>query len=328
MIELGRDGARDDASLAEDVVRNVAEACRDVGFFQVVDHGIEADRVQRLRRDMRRFFDRPPAEKHEVLRSDANPWGYYDRELTKNTPDWKEVFDFGRLPYPDRPEDDPSNRGVDGQNRWPSGLPGFREAMLEYLGACEALSFRLLEAMAAGLGVAPSRLTQHFLPTHSSFLRLNHYPHCDDAAPPNAPDLPQVGRLGVNQHADAGALTLVAQTDERGLQVRTDDGWVDVEPVDGALVVNIGDMMQVWSNDRYRSPVHRVVVSDATERFSAPFFFNPSYDAECAPLAELVAVDGAARYRPILWGEFRSLRAAGDYADLGEEVQISHYRTR
>jgi len=324
-IDLGLSG-RGDAPLAASVILDVAEACREVGFFQVTGHGIDPRRIRELRDQMRRFFSLPAERKREVRRSEQHAWGYYDSELTKNTPDWKEVFDFGRLPHPDRPEHDPSNVGVDGPNRWPRDLPGFREAMLDYLRACERVAFRLLEAMAIGLAVPSPRLTDHFRPTHSSFLRLNHYPRCDDAAPPDAPDLPSSGRLGVNQHSDAGALTLVAQTDSRGLQVRTEGGWIDVERIPDALVVNIGDMMQVWSNDRYRSPVHRVVVNETTERFSAPFFFNPSYAASCEPLPELVAVDGEPHYRAISWGEFRRLRAAGDYADVGEEVQIAHYR--
>lgn len=324
-IDLGRAVGDVDGPLAPAVVARIADACRDVGFFQIRGHGIACASTENLGAGMRRFFRRPLAEKRKVLRSESNAWGYYDSELTKNTPDWKEVFDFGRLPHPDRPDDDPSNAGVDGRNRWPD-LPGFREEMLQYLGACERLSFCLLRAMAEGLAVDPQRLVQQFWPTHSSFVRLNHYPHCDDPAPPDAGDMPEAGSLGVNQHADAGALTLVAQTDEGGLQVRTADGWIDVEPIAGALVVNIGDMMQVWSNDRYRSPIHRVLVRRETERYSAPFFFNPSYEAVCAPLPELVALDGAALYRPVPWGEFRSLRAAGDYADVGEEVQIEHYR--
>ncbi len=325
-IDLGRGGARGDALLAEPVVRAIADACRNLGFFQVTGHGIESARIELLRSQMKRFFERSVEAKRAVLRGEENAWGYYDSELTKNTPDWKEVFDFGRVPHPDLADDDPLNCGVDGQNRWPRDLPGFRDTMLDYLGACETLSFRLLEATALGLGVAPRRLADQFRPTHSSFVRLNHYPLCDDPAPPDAPDLPSIGRLGVNQHNDAGALTLIAQTDTRGLQVRTSNGWIGVEPIPGALVVNIGDMMQVWSNDRYRSPLHRVVVSRRTERFSAPFFFNPSYEAACTPLPELVAADGAPHYRTIRWGEFRRQRAAGDYADVGEEVQISRYR--
>ena len=86
------------------------------------------------------------------------------------------------------------------------------------------------------------------------------------------------------------------------------------------MFVNLGDMLQVWSNDHYRSPLHRVIASSDRDRYSAPFFFNPSAGAICRPLSE------PPHYRPIPWSEFRSLRSAGDYADLGEEVQISHYR--
>ena len=325
-IGLGIDDAGDARPLAADVVEAIGAACREVGFFQILGHGIPGHLVDGLRAEMRRFFALPRERKYEVLRSEEHAWGYYDQELTKNTPDWKEVFDFGRLPFPDRPDDDPSNVGVDGVNRWPSELPGFRRTMVSYLEACEGVAFRLLEAMANGLGEPAERLIPAFRPSHSSFVRLNHYPPCGDPAPPDAADQPASGRLGVNRHSDAGALTLVAQTDVSGLQVRTGAGWIDVEPVAGALVVNIGDMMQVWSNDRYRSPVHRVVVNERTERFSAPFFFNPSYEAVCAPLPDLVSSDGGPRYRPIPWAEFRRLRAAGDYADVGEEVQISRYR--
>lgn len=325
-IDLGRSRRDGATSPSPEVVEQIADACRRIGFFQIIGHGIADAQFVRLREEMCRFFLRPRNAKRTVLRGEVNPWGYYDAELTKNTPDWKEIFDFGRLPRPDLLDDDPRNRGVDGQNRWPADLPGFREAMLDHLRACEAVAFTLLEAMAIGLGVEPHRLNPYFVPSHSSFVRLNYYPRCDDPAPPDAPDLPTRGRLGVNQHADAGALTLVTQTDVGGLQVRTGNGWIDVEPIPRALVVNVGDMMQVWSNDRYRSPIHRVVVSDRSERFSAPFFFNPSYEADCAPLPELVARDGASVYRPVPWAEFRRLRAAGDYADVGEEIQVDHYR--
>ncbi len=112
----------------------------------------------------------------------------------------------------------------------------------------------------------------------------------------------------------------------RGLEVLRDGAWHGVAPRAGALVVNIGDIVQVWFNDRYRAAVHRAVTHAARDRYSAPFFFNPSYDARYAPLPATVDAQRPARYRPIAWREFRALRAAGDYADLGEEVQIHHYR--
>jgi isopenicillin N synthase-like dioxygenase len=103
------------------------------------------------------------------------------------------------------------------------------------------------------------------------------------------------------------------------------DQWRLVEPREDALVVNIGDIVQVWSNDRYQAALHRGLVSAEAERFSAPFFFNPAYSAVYAPLPSTVDARQPARYRPIQWGEFRARRAAGDYADHGQYVQISHY---
>jgi isopenicillin N synthase-like dioxygenase len=103
------------------------------------------------------------------------------------------------------------------------------------------------------------------------------------------------------------------------------DEWHLVEPRRDALVVNIGDIVQVWSNDQYTAALHRGLVSADAERFSAPFFFNPAYSTQYAPLPSTVDARHPPRYRPIHWGEFRARRAAGDYADHGEYHLISHY---
>jgi isopenicillin N synthase-like dioxygenase len=99
-----------------------------------------------------------------------------------------------------------------------------------------------------------------------------------------------------------------------------------VEPVMGALLVNIGDMVQVWSNDRYPAPLHRVRASTNRERYSLPFFFNPVSEAVYAPLTALTNEESPPRYRPINWGNFRWKRQQGDYADYGAENQISDHR--
>ena len=90
-------------------------------------------------------------------------------------------------------------------------------------------------------------------------------------------------------------------------------------------MINIGDMVQVWSNDRYQAALHRVTANSENARYSAPFFLNPAYHTDYAPLPSTIDERHPARYRTINWGEFRGLRAAGDYADYGEEIQISHY---
>ena len=111
-----------------------------------------------------------------------------------------------------------------------------------------------------------------------------------------------------------------------GLQVYRDGLWHSVRPLAGALVINIGDMVQVWSNDRYRAPVHRVLAMESADRRSLPFFYNPAYRAVVAPLDNLVDAGHPPHYAPIAWGEFRRKRADGDFANYGTEVQISDYR--
>lgn len=290
-------------------------ACRDWGFFQVVGHGIGSGVLDELDGAMRAFFAQPAAEKRRISRTEDNPWGFYDRELTKNTRDWKEVYDYG-------PGD-----GAALQPQWPPALPDFEAAIRRYYAACEALSFRLLAALSVNLGMPAEHLARDFQPSHSSFVRLNYYPVCPEPARPPGLETPRHGHLGINHHTDAGALTVLLQDDQPGLEVYRRGSWHLVEPRDDALVVNIGDIVQVWSNDRYRASLHRVTANPAARRFSAPFFFNPSYRASYAPLPSLLSDDQPPRYRPINWGEFRGRRAAGDYADLGEEVQIGHYRT-
>jgi isopenicillin N synthase-like dioxygenase len=293
-------------------------ACREWGFFQVVGHGIPRRLLDATQRCMRELFALPPAQKRAIERTAANPWGYYDRELTKNVRDWKEIFDVGPALT--------AGRLAGTVPQWPAALPTFRPTVEAFYGACERLAYRLLGAIAVNLGVPPARLCAAFGSQHTSFLRLNHYPRCADPAAPDAQTMPGTGHLGVHHHTDAGALTLLLQDDQPGLQVHRDGGWYLVEPRADALVVNVGDVVQVWSNDRYRAALHRVLASRDAERYSAPFFFNPASAATYAPLPGVCGVVEPPHYRPIEWGAFRAARAAGDYADRGEEVQISNFR--
>lgn len=288
-------------------------ACRDWGFFQVVNHGIPEIVTEALCREMRTFFARPRAAKREVLRTRENPWGFFDRELTKNTLDWKEIYDYG-------PADGDLIRP-----QWPRAMPTFRHAVHAYYDACESLAFRLIAAISENLGMPKHHLGSFFRDSHTSFLRLNYYPRCPKPERPQGLDTPKEGHLGLNQHTDAGALTLLLQDEQPGLEVFRYGEWHLVEPRAGALVINIGDIVQVWSNDRYRAAVHRVIANHDAERFSVPFFFCPSYATEYTPLSATIDEDHPARYRPINWGEFKALRSAGDFADHGEEIQIYHY---
>jgi len=287
----------------------IDRACREWGFFQITGHGIDKRLTAELFPVAREFFAQPRDAKRTILRSAENPWGYFDEELTKNTRDWKEVFDYG-------PAD--GNLLVP---QWPDGLPRFEPVIREYYAGCEQLAHRLLAAISINLGMPCDHLLADFTDRHTSFMRLNFYPKY-----PPTEELPSGRPFGVNQHSDAGALTLLLQDQQPGLEVCRDGEWYLVEPREDALVINIGDMIQVWSNDRYKAALHRVITNADKDRYSVPYFFNPAYETNYEPLPTTVDSDNPALYRSINWHEFRSLRAAGDYADYGDEVQITDYR--
>lgn len=312
VIDIG--GLRD--STANDAIGEIANACRDWGFFQVVNHGVPGELIDDVWRQIRQFFRLPRSTKESILRTRDNPWGYYNNELTKNRRDKKEVFDY-------------TTQGTDpiyrSENRWPESNDSFRATMLAYLAACTDLSLRLLEAFCVGLDLPADYLNKYFEPAHTGFIRLNHYPVEDPLAGAATEELPDAD-LGVHHHTDAGALTILLQDEVGGLQVHRNDCWHEIPPVEGGFVINTGDMMQVWSNDTYQAAMHRVRAMDSSDRYSIPFFFNPSAETRVSPLPTVISVSRPSAYRTINWAEFRGQRTDGDYADYGAEVQISQYR--
>jgi len=264
----------------------------------------------------RAFFAQSSEDKRGISRTQENPWGFFDAELTKNTPDWKEILDIG----PERGAQKP---------QWPEQPPGFRDAMTTYVAEVQRIAYQLLKLLLLNLGDVDGRELAGFQ-TDTSFLRLNYYPRCANPAPADlALDVAAdetTGRLGISHHTDAGALTVLQQHGPAGLQVLHRGEWHLVPVLPDALVINIGDVAQVWSNDTYIAPVHRVLANSSQERFSTAFFFNPDFDYNYAPLSSCLAEASPARYRAINWREFRGGRAAGDYADTGDEIQIADFK--
>jgi isopenicillin N synthase-like dioxygenase len=184
---------------------------------------------------------------------------------------------------------------VAGPNQWPD-LGGFREALTAYEAAVRAVALLLVDLFEAVLELAPGALQRHFrAPT--TFLRLLHYPPQD----PDGPD----DEFGSNPHTDYGFLTLLAQDASGGLQVRAPDGvtWLDAPPREGALVLNVGDVGERWSNGRLRSTPHRVVNRTGRDRYSIPYFFDPSARSSIAPLPECVA-GGVPLFDDVAYGDY------------------------
>lgn len=284
-----------------DTMEALRNACTQWGIFHITGHGIHDTACNDMRQQSQRFFSQAQHAKQSIVRNANNPWGYFDRELTKNRQDWKEIFDVGS---------DESCAQLSGiEPQWPE-LSGFQPAAECWMERCHTLATSLLSMIIELIKQNPQLVNDYFCKHHTSFLRLNHYPPCSESTE----------HLGISEHTDAGALTVLLQDQQPGLQVSYEDEWVTIEPVEQALTVNIGDIVQVWSNDHFKAPLHRVLTNSQQPRYSAAYFLNPSYSLNYQP------VESPPKYRPINWGEFRSSRAAGDYADYGEEVQISQYR--
>ncbi|CAD5323496.1 unnamed protein product [Arabidopsis thaliana] len=274
------------------IAKEIAEACKRWGFFQVINHGLPSALRHRVEKTAAEFFNLTTEEKRKVKRDEVNPMGYHDEEHTKNVRDWKEIFDFFLqdstiVPASPEPEDTELRKLT---NQWPQNPSHFREVCQEYAREVEKLAFRLLELVSISLGLPGDRLTG-FFNEQTSFLRFNHYPPC-----PN-PEL----ALGVGRHKDGGALTVLAQDSVGGLQV--------------------------WTNDEYWSAEHRVVVNTSKERFSIPFFFFPSHEANIEPLEELISEENPPCYKKYNWGKFFVSRNRSDFKKLEvENIQIDHFK--
>ncbi|KAG7381647.1 Envelope glycoprotein [Phytophthora boehmeriae] len=300
------------------IVEEVRAAATEWGFFYIANHGLPEEEIEYLKDTTRSFFRLPKDVKNTIRRKPTNPRGYFDSELTKNKTDWKEVFDFSG-PDKDNPTPDDNEDIGDGGNQWLDEdiLPGFHSEMLEYFNKMEYISRRLLKVFAVALGEKPAFFDQFYEGDNSSLIRLNHYPV--------APEPEKT--MGVYHHTDIGALTVLLQDDEvAALQVfhRESKTWTNVPPIAGTYTINIGDMVQVWSNDQFVAPVHRVLASSKASRFSVPFFYNPSLKTQVEPI---VVKDGdVAKYRPLSYREFLRERMVGNYDDVGKENQISDYK--
>ena len=279
----------------------VRHALEGVGFFIIVNHGVPAAMIERTFAEARRFHDLPMATKM-ALRMNEHNNGYmamgryavWTSDVNDNTkPDLNEAFFIKR----ERPAHDPlvrAGRRFAGPNRWPDDLPGFRDAVLAYTGAVDAMARRLLPACAVALDLPPTFFDAAFAESQFSF-RLSHYPPAEADA----------NQYGIAPHTDANFLTFLAQTEVPGLQVRTPAGaWVDVPYVPNSFAVNSGDTMTRWTNGRFKSTPYRAVPPVGRHRYAIPYFLGPHLDTVIACLPTCQGPANPARHAPITYGEY------------------------
>jgi isopenicillin N synthase-like dioxygenase len=291
------------------VVREIGRACREIGFFYVSGHGLPDQQIAALFAASRRFFALPLDAKERVSITNAlSNYGYValgGENLDPDRPgDVKEAFNVGRDLAPDDP-DILAGKPFHAVNQWPD-LPEFRPVLVSYFAAMQRLCERIHRAFAIDLGLSPDFFQPH-IDAPLATLRLLHYP-----PHPVAFD----DRLfGAAPHTDYGNLTILAQDDVGGLQVRRRDGqWIDAAPTPGTFVCNIGDCLMRWSNDTYVSTPHRVVNQSGRDRYSAAFFFDPNADAPVECLPTCVGPERPARYPPTTGARYLKERLDATYA--------------
>ncbi len=258
-----------------ELISSLRAACTDVGFFYVKNHQIPLSLVRALKDAAKEFFQAPMSEKMNIA-IDSRIQGYlplgyrsYEGEERAGTSN-QEGFWVGyeRAISKEMP--------LSGPNQWPKRYPALKDAMLRYFDCLEGLTEALLQGFSRALGLSPDYLSTYYKQPLSR-LKVNHYPP--------QPDPVSDDDIGVVPHSDSGGFTILWQDEWGGLEIQNKNGeWVGAPPVEETFVINIGNIMQIWSNGEFSSTPHRVVNRSGQDRYSIPLFVNPSADTLIMPV--------------------------------------------
>lgn len=275
-----------DHQFYKDEATKLKSACEEWGFFQLVNHGIPNEVIESMKSDIEAFFKLTLDEKKAFAQLPGTIEGYGQAFVLSDDQklDWGDMFFLATQPT--------SSRNL---RLWPTYPSTFRTSLDKYSLQLKRVANSLLELMAKNLGLVPEKLTDLFNDGLQS-MRMNYYPPC-----------PQANKVfGLSPHSDAVGLTLLLQVNEvQGLQIRRNGGWISIKPLPDAFIVNIGDIIEILSNGKYKSIEHRAIVSTDRERLSIAAFHSPNYDVQVGPLWELV--NGSKCYKSLSHENFMRL---------------------
>jgi isopenicillin N synthase-like dioxygenase len=302
--------ASGDAAARRAVVEATKAACERVGFFVIAGHGVDDAKVKSVFAHGRAFFARPLEEKMRIRRPGPGISRGYNGVagqslgLTmgrKPPPDLMESLGFGPLETNDDPYWTAGFGPVHAHpNLWPDDMPKFRRAVSDYWRAMEELALRLSRIFALALELEEEFFVKRS-DRHVTNMRINYYPAQDRP--------PEPGQLRAGAHSDYGAFTILkGENAPGGLQVlRRGGDWADVPRIEDAFVINIGDLLMRWTNDRWVSTIHRVVnppeeIRRNVDRMSVAFFFVPNHDVEVSCIESCMGPGNPPRYAPVTAG--------------------------
>jgi len=302
ILDLGPYFAGEPGALeqAAEQLRYIGE---NVGFHYIANHGVDQALIDSVFAETARFHAQPVDAKM-ALRVNEFMQGYMPMKSStirtsdlsqNNLPNLNEAFFVQREGASYMPP-----------NQWPPGMPEFKRVMLAYYEALDRLAYRMLPLYAVALGVEPDYFLPAFQAPHSG-LRVTHYPAAEYAA----------REFGLAPHTDSSFITLLAQNKKAGLQIKGPDGeWVDAPGIEGTMIVNSGDILNRWTNGRFRSTPHRAFNVDTEPRYAIPFFVHPDwrYRMQCVPTC--CGPDNPPKYAPETTEEYFSWFAKSNYDHL------------
>ena len=311
----------------EAIVNQIRDAYSTAGFAYIVNHGVDSGLIDELFEKSAEFHALPHSSKLEIELNELHR-GFIPINTSTDInstlavvtkPNQSESFIMMR----EAGENDPGVLAGDflaGANQWPEGLPGFRETVSAYSDVLTQLGHKMCRAIALAMETDVEAFSAMFAPP-TTFLRLLHYP-------PQQPD-PSGDLYGSAPHTDFGCITILAQDEIGGLQVRNSQGqWIDAPHIPESFVMNVGDMLHRWSNGLLLSTPHRVINQSGRERYSCPFFFDPGVSIEVAPLESCITPDNPKRFDGIVYGDFLRAELQSGYDRHQNKGDLSPKVTR
>ncbi|KAK7309930.1 hypothetical protein RJT34_07064 [Clitoria ternatea] len=273
--------------LSQDVteLHNLDRACKEWGFFQLINHGVNPSLVESVKTGVQQFFNLPMEEKQKLWQTPEDMQGFGQLFVVSEEQklEWADMFYVHTFP-------------LDARNSHliPSIPQPFRDNLEAYCLELKNMCKTIIGLMTKALKIETNELIEFFEDPHQG-MRMNYYPPC--------PQPEQV--IGQNPHSDSGALTILLQVNEmEGLQIRKDGKWIPVKPLSNAFVINIGDMLEILTNGIYQSIEHRAMVNSVKERISIATFHRPPMNSIIAPIPSLVTPEKPALYKRIVAADY------------------------
>ena len=310
-----------EAGALDRTAKELRFALTEIGFYFIVNHGVPRQQINDVFAEVKRFHDQP-VEKKLTLKIDQHSTGYLPMRgntlrtstiQTGTKPNLNEAFFVKRELAADHP-DVLSNRRFRGLNRWPDGLPGFRETVLAYCSTMERLVHKMVRVYARALDLPAEYFDAAFQDPQYS-LRMTHYPPQDG---------PVTDEFGLAPHTDTSFLTLLAPNDVPGLSIRTQSGkWIEAPAIPDAYVVNGGQMLQRWTNDLFLATPHRAINQSGGERYAIPFFCDSNIDWPIAAVPTTVGPDRPPKYPTTYYTDYMTWYQKRNYDVLNADQQAA-----